>query len=121
MSVVQARSAFARRELVEARQPNVVNYVEQFPIDRDSTQACARALGIQHAVYKGSSMPVLVTPDEVFTSRSPSGDQETHAHDFVQSLAPQNKFVRDRHAIAAAHCKCEGVRYVVRSINEEYA
>jgi len=119
MSVIQARSVFPRRELIEERQPNVVDYFEQFPLGQDMTQACARALGIQHPVYKGSTMPVPVTLDLVVTSRSPSGARETRAYDFVPSAAPQDKLARDKLAIAAAYCKCAGIRYVVLPVHEE--
>lgn len=48
---------------------------EQYPLDRDLTQDVARSLGIRHATYPGTHIPVVMTVDFLCT-RIANGDDE---------------------------------------------
>lgn len=68
LSDVEARVFYA----VE-RSRTVLEAQEQYPIDRATSQAVARALGIRHPCYPGTNIPCVMTVDLMVTMRGRAG------------------------------------------------
>lgn len=47
--------------------PDVIDIREQYPLDRDLTQACADSLNIKHPCYPGTHVPTVMTVDFMVT------------------------------------------------------
>lgn len=59
--------------LVAARQ-GLVDFWEQYPMEREETVEIARSLGVKHPVYFGSNRPVVMTLDGVASFVRPTGE-----------------------------------------------
>lgn len=62
--------------------PSVTDIREQFPLDRDTTRAIARALGVQHPRDPRTLVDVVMTTDLLIDHKGPSG--RSHRAIFVK-------------------------------------
>jgi hypothetical protein len=59
--------------LIAEGSPRVVDIQEQFPLDRELSQSCARALGMRHPTYPGTHVPTVLTVDLLVTAQTRTG------------------------------------------------
>lgn len=89
---------------------NVVEFREQFPMERSITLGAAQALGVRHPVYPGGKVPVAMTIDALLTERTSQGDVTT-AWDIKPESELQDPRVREKLSLHRAYCLHTGIAH----------
>lgn len=94
-------------------EPGLVDYREQYPMDRRVTMGAAQALGIKHPVYPRDRTPVVMTIDALVTRRLPDGTHEVSAWDAKPIAELEKKRVREKLSLHRAFCMHFGIKHVL--------
>lgn len=90
--------------LMHEFEPGLVDYREQFPIDRRVTLGAAQALGIRHPLYPITRVPVVMSIDAVVTRRRADGSLEVSAWDAKPHEELKKKRVLEKLSLHRAYC-----------------
>ena len=90
--------------LVHEFEPGLVDYREQFPMDRRVTLGAAQALGIRHPLYPITRVPVVMSIDAVVTRRRIDGSLEVSAWDAKPDAELENRRVLEKLSLHRAYC-----------------
>jgi len=108
--------------LVTEFRGNLLEYREQFPMERAVTLGAAKKLGIRHPVYpKSGGMPVVMTLDALVTERAGPAASKLTAWDVKPHAELQNRRVLEKLTLHKAYCAYSGILHRVfteRSLNK---
>ena len=90
--------------LMHEFEPGLVDYREQYPMDRRVTLGAAQALGIRHPLYPITRLPVVMSIDAVVTRRRADGSLEVSAWDAKPHAELENKRVLEKLSLHRAYC-----------------
>lgn len=100
---------FFRRGLLE--------YKEQFAMDRRVTLGAAKRLGIRHPLYPETGVPVIMTLDALTKHREPDGQVVTCAWDYKPQAELKKRRVLEKLTLHKAYCKWAGIEHKVVTEN----
>lgn len=90
--------------LVHEYEPGLVDYREQYPLDRRVTLGAAQALGIRHPLYPITRVPVVMSIDAVVTRRRVDGSLDVSAWDAKPHAELANRRVVEKLTLHRAYC-----------------
>lgn len=92
---------------------NFVDFQEQRAMEREQTLAFARALGIKHSVFIGTSVPFVMTLDSVVVRRDGTGNLYREAYDAKESTALLDPRVLEKLSIHRMYCEHHGWKHSI--------
>jgi hypothetical protein len=98
--------------LIAERSSRVIDIHEQYPLDRELSQAAAHTLGIRHPTYPGTHVPVVLTVDLLVTLRDPKGRVKLGIDCKVKSDAENRRTLEKLALTRACLARC-GHRHVL--------
>jgi hypothetical protein len=89
----------------------MVDYWEQYPLDRSETQDIAKQLGVKHPIYVGTGNPVVMTLDGVATFVD-GGEVRRVVYDSKPRFLRNHRRTEEKLAIHAEYARRRGWEYV---------
>lgn len=98
-------------------QPGLLDYREQYPMDRSITLGAAKALGIRHPTYPITRNPVVMTLDALVFRKAPDGTTAVSAWDAKPLEKLDEPRIREKLALHKAYCKFVGIPHYLFTEN----
>lgn len=98
-------------------QPGLLDYREQYPMDRSITLGAAKALGIRHPTYPVTRNPVVMTLDALVFRKAPDGTTAVSAWDAKPLAKLDEPRIREKLALHKAYCKFIGIPHYLFTEN----
>ena len=89
----------------------VLDYREQFPMDRRVTLGLAKKLKIRHPVYPFTRVPMVINLDALVTLVMPDGSQRVVAFDAKPTYKLLRRRIQDKLILHKAFCKHIGIEH----------
>ena len=92
---------------------NLLDYKEQFPLDRRITLAAAEGLGIRHPRYEKTRVPVVMTLDAVVTWLNSAGQRRFAAWDVKPTAELKHRRTLEKLSLHRACCAHLGIPHLL--------